>query len=140
MRWTLWLVEDEGEHKRTAKARGPDSPTLESSSQVAMSALTGFDTPCGRWWLKSPAHQGERAISRKPSRRECRTVRRTCGDLLACFLPFARKAAGATNTRHSLRPLNFEGEAIAKLGHFMPRERGVMGSTRHCEEQSDEAI
>jgi hypothetical protein len=42
-----------------------------------------------------PGHRGERAISRKPSRRECRNVRRTCRDLRACSLPFARKAAGA---------------------------------------------
>ena len=29
----------------------------------------------GRRWLQSPAHRGDRAISRKPSRRECRLLR-----------------------------------------------------------------
>lgn len=28
-----------------------------------------------RRWLRSPVHRGERAISRKPSRRECRMFR-----------------------------------------------------------------
>jgi hypothetical protein len=41
-----------------------------------------------RRWLTSPAHRGDRDISRKPSRRECRHVRRTCHDLRACLLPF----------------------------------------------------
>src|SRR5262249_50891359 len=60
-----------------AKPRGPDSPTLESSLPMMIDR---------RRRLSSPALRGERGISRKPSRRERRTVRRTCGDLLACFL------------------------------------------------------
>ena len=38
-----------------------------------------------RRWLQSPVRRGERGISRKPSCGECWIVRRTCGDLLACF-------------------------------------------------------
>jgi len=41
----------------------------------------------------------------KPLRREGRVFRWTCGDALACFLHFARGAAGAAGTRLSLRPL-----------------------------------
>ena len=44
---------------------------------------------------KKPGHRGERAISRKPLRRECRNVRRTCTTCVRMHLPFARKAAGA---------------------------------------------
>jgi hypothetical protein len=48
-----------------AKARGPDPPTLGSSLARRFA---------GRRWLQSPVHRGERAISRKPSRRECRVA------------------------------------------------------------------
>src|SRR3984957_15583945 len=41
---------------------------------------------CGRRWLSKPGHRGEYVINRNPLRRECRELRRTCGDLLACFL------------------------------------------------------
>jgi hypothetical protein len=34
---------------------------------------------------KARSHRGEHGISRKPSRRECRRKRLTCGDLLVCF-------------------------------------------------------
>ena len=43
---------------------------------------------------KKPGRRGERAISRKPLRRECRHVRRTCDDLRACFLPFCTQGSG----------------------------------------------
>src|SRR6185437_1610153 len=36
----------------------------------------------------------------------------------------AREARGCNGTRHSLRPLIVEGDADAKLGQNMPRERG----------------
>jgi len=44
-----------------------------------------------------PGHRGERAISRKPSRRECRNVRRTCHDLRACSLPFCTQGCGCVS-------------------------------------------
>jgi hypothetical protein len=54
---------------------------------------------------------------------------------------FAREAAGALGTRLSLRPLFFK-EAKGFLhspGAIVPRECRLTLS-RHCEEQSDEAI
>jgi hypothetical protein len=130
MRWTLWLVQDEGKQKRTAKARGPDPPTLGSSRRESFRR---------RWWLKSPAHQGERAISRKPSRRECRIVRRTCGDLLACFFLLHARLRVRPTPGIPCALSDFEGDAIAKLGQNLPREcgrvslsslRGANGSAR----------
>jgi hypothetical protein len=50
---------------RTAKACGPGSPMLGSSPKAK-----AFE----RRWQEKPGHRGERAISRKPSRRECRIV------------------------------------------------------------------
>ena len=41
---------------RTAKSCGPDPPTLVSSLAMMIA---------GRWWQQSPAHQGEREVSRK---------------------------------------------------------------------------
>ena len=60
---------------RTAKACGPDPPTLfptlgSSLARLAMSALTGPTRRARRRWLSSPVHRGEHAISRKPLRRE----------------------------------------------------------------------
>jgi hypothetical protein len=60
--------------------------------------------------------------------------------MLVCFIYFAREAAGASGTRLSLRPLFFEGHGIAQLGQIAPRDREAVSSSRHCEEQSDEAI
>jgi len=40
---------------------------------------------------------------------------------------------GAASTRHSLRPLPFEGDVFHSSGRFMPREREAM-SPRHCEQ------
>src|SRR5579872_556412 len=48
-----------------------------------------------RWWQESPIHQGEHEVSRKPSRGECRMMRRTCGDYACVLFTFAHKAAGA---------------------------------------------
>ena len=56
---------------------------------------------------RKPGHQGERVISRKtivqgmPGR-----FRRTCGDYRV-LTTFCTRAAGATSTRHSLRPLSW---------------------------------
>src|SRR6185312_13664635 len=86
---------------RTAKARGPDLPTLGSTLRAQKPGGTV---------AKTPGHRGERAISRKPLRRECRHVRRTCRDLRACFLPFLHaKLRVRFGIRHSLHPLSREG-------------------------------
>ena len=91
---------------RTVKPCGSGSPMLESSLRVGDVGLRP-DTPRGRWWLKSPAHQEDHGAAVKPLRRECR---RDFGvPVLACvrLFRFARKAVGASCTRHSLRPLAF---------------------------------
>jgi len=69
-------LRDEQSRSRTAKSCGPDPPTLGSS-------FAGDDqrSEGGR---KDPV-TWESPHKPYPSRRECRIVRRTCGDLLACF-------------------------------------------------------
>jgi hypothetical protein len=58
-------AKDESADLRTAKSCGPDTPTLVSSRWKQF-----------RWrrWQESPAHRGERDISRKPLRGECRVI------------------------------------------------------------------
>jgi len=100
---------------RTAKTCGPDLPTLGSScsrdvSQAATVAI-------------KPGHRGERAISRKPLRRECRHVRRTCHDLRACSLPFLHARLRVRfGIRHSLRPLDFGGTKMTQSSGISCRE------------------
>ena len=69
---------DEGCGRRTAKACGPDLPTLGSTLRAQESG--------GTVAIK-PGHRGERAISRKPLRREGRTVSAYLYSLV-CFLRF----------------------------------------------------
>src|SRR5882757_601156 len=52
---------------------------------------------------------------------------------LVCFFIFARKAAGASRARYSLRPLGRK--VNAKLGRFTSRECETV-FIRHCEEHS----
>jgi hypothetical protein len=61
---------------RTAKSCGPGAP---------MQVLSFSNLPRGDGDNKARSHRGEHGISRKPSRRECRRKRLTCGDLLVCF-------------------------------------------------------
>src|SRR6202041_2397672 len=96
---------DESAGLRTAKSCGPDAPTLASSSREA-SFLEGD----GGKNARSPRRARRKPL--KPLRREGRVFRRTCGDALACFLHFARGAAGAPSTRLSLRPLIFGGRMV----------------------------
>jgi hypothetical protein len=77
---------------RTAKARGPDAPTLASSSPGIRQAMVA----------NRPGHQGERAISRKPLRRECRCFGFACSDYACVLLLIAHKAAGAA--KHPILP------------------------------------
>ena len=56
-------------------------------------------------------HREEREVSRKTIARGmpgCSGV--TVVTTLVCFFSFAREAAGASSARHSLRPLNFQGQ------------------------------
>jgi len=99
---------------RTAKARGPDLPTLGSTLRAQKPGGTV---------AKTPGHRGERAISRKPLRRECRHVRRTCHDLRACFLPFLHARLRVRfGIRHSLRPLDFGGTKMMQSSGALCRE------------------
>jgi len=75
MRWTQMRC-------RTSSANADDKAVWSWSPDAGIKLAKMMDE---RRWLQSPVHRGERGISRKPSRRECRIVRRTCGDLLACF-------------------------------------------------------
>src|SRR5205807_8642614 len=84
-------------------------------------------------------HEGERVISRKPLRREGRSVSANLWRLRSCAFFFACEAMGAASTRLSLRPLTFEGHlSCNSSGALTPRECEVV--PRHCEERSDEAI
>jgi hypothetical protein len=86
MRWTQAALADEPIPMRTAKACGPDTPTLVSSLRV---------TSRRRRWPKSPVHRGEHAINRKLSRRECRCFGLTCGDYAHVLLLLVHGAMGA---------------------------------------------
>src|SRR5215813_15386709 len=97
---------DECRARRTAKPCGPDAPTLASSLQLMN---------CRRRWLPSPAHRGERGISRN-------TIAQGMPDVLAepvvtaaCF-PCCRRAMGAASARHSLRPPYFGATFHVSLG------------------------
>jgi len=43
--------------------------------------------------------------------------------MLVCLFPFAHEAAGASSTRHSLRPLSTRGTVLQDPGAKAPRER-----------------
>src|SRR5437764_4023747 len=100
MRWTLWLSQDERSLRRTAKPCGPDAPTLASS-------LAGSD--CREATVaRKPGHRGERGISRKPLRREGRSVSANLWRLRSCafFLHarlWVRRAPGFPCALHFLR-------------------------------------
>jgi hypothetical protein len=75
---------------RTAKSRGPGLPTLRSSSwEASFSGATG---------ARKPGPRGERDISRKPSRRECRLIRLNLWRLPPAFFiaggPWVRSSPG----------------------------------------------
>src|ERR1700730_9408785 len=92
---------------RTAKSCGPDAPTLASSWWKQFRR---------RRWQKSP-------VTGESTKETVKTIAQGMPDCfgepvvitLVCFLTFAREAAGATGTRHSLRPLSIEGHVDAQL-------------------------
>ncbi len=86
--------------RRTAKPCGPGLPTLRSSSATRFAERRG---------LSSPVPRGERGISRSTivqGMPDCFGVPVVTTRVLSTFV---REAAGATNTRHSLRPPCFRG-------------------------------
>ena len=126
MQWTLWLSQDERCLRRTAKPCGPDAPTLASS-------FAGSDS-CEATVAKEPGHRGERVISRKPLRREGRSVSANLWRLRSCaFFLHARlrvrRAPGFPCALYLSRD-----KVVARLGRTAPREGGCSRS-RHCEER-----
>jgi len=74
--------------ERTAKSCGPGAPMLAPSLRGRN--LEGD----GGYQAGTP---GRARIRRKPPRRECRNVRRTCHDLRACSLPFCTQGCGCVS-------------------------------------------
>ena len=76
---------------RTAKSRGPGLPTLRSSlaTMLCITPATG---------ARKPGPRGDRDISRKPSRRECRLIRLNLWRLPPAFFvaggPWVRSSPG----------------------------------------------
>src|ERR1700722_13447092 len=93
---------------RTAKSCGPDAPTLASSFA---------DQSARRRWQTSP-------VTGESAKETVKTIARgmpgesgvTVVTMLVCFFYFAREAAGALGTRHSLRPPVFEGGSFINSG------------------------
>src|SRR5580692_11133148 len=94
-----------------AKACGPDPPMLpDAGIKIADDGLQAT--------VAKKPDTGERAISRKPSCRECRNVRRTCRDLRACYLPFCTQGCGCVSASGIPCALCFKRDNDdAKLGH-----------------------
>jgi hypothetical protein len=115
MRWTRRCRTTSGILSRTAKPCGPGAP---------MQVPSFSNLPRGDGDNKARSHRGERGISRKPSRRECRRKRLTCGDLLVCFFH------SHTRLRVRLAPgipcalLSFEGNVRHNSDAIAPRECG----------------
>ena len=113
MRWTACCAR-RTRASRTAKSCGPDASTLASSLRIQNSQATVTN---------KPGRRGERAISRKPLRGECRVFFGVTVVTNARAFYTTRAAAGASSTRHSPRPL-FGGKEFAKPGRVVPRDRG----------------
>ena len=114
---------DEARRGGRAKACGPDPPMLGSSLPMMIGR---------RRWLEKPGHRGERAISRKPLRRECRNVRRTCTTCVRMHLPFCTQGCGCVSASGKISPapsLIKEGHATNQNpGAIAPRDRGSLCS------------
>src|SRR3954453_19847017 len=105
---------------RTAKACGPDVAVLASM------LLGTFDFP-GHYGGKRAVLRGEHAISRKAIAQGMSGVLRCPVCSCAHFLVHvAHETAGAARIRHSLRPLNTEGETICKTSGKSCRENAKL--------------
>jgi hypothetical protein len=102
IRWTQWRTRTNGAGcgRRSRVVLTPRRWRLSSWEASFSGAMVA----------RKPGHQGELGVSRKtivqgmPGR-----FRRTCGDYRV-LSTFCTRAAGATGTRHSLRPLYVEGQ------------------------------
>ncbi len=115
--------------ERTAKSCGPDAPM--AGVKFARSSRFLRMTVTNKLWSR----RGEHGISRKPLRREGRSVSAEPVCSCAFFLStFAHETAGAARTRSSLRPLCFGGERICKTrAHAVARmRRCVSGVVVEC--------
>src|SRR6202140_607392 len=108
---------------RTAKSCGPDTSVVGVKSVAATPPMTVST---------KPDHRGERDISRKPLRGECR-VKPVRPDERVCVLspPLHTRLAGASSARYSPRPL-FRGSRT----NSKPRAKNLLRdretvSTRH---------
>jgi len=98
---------DERRLMRTAKSCGPGAP-MQALSRSDASSIAPATV------ANKLVHRGEREVSRKPSRREGRSVSAcTCGQRAPRAI-FCAWAVGAAGTRSSLRPLFFERVIVAK--------------------------
>jgi hypothetical protein len=85
---------------RWTRASARRARSLRTSKSVWSRPPDAEVKSCGfvrRRGLSSPAPRGEHAISRKPSRRECRTVRRTCHDLRVFFSTHCTQGCGCVS-------------------------------------------
>src|SRR5260370_20336209 len=104
--------------KRTAKSCRSGAPGLASSLREEAQATVAT----------KPGHRGEREVSRKTIARGMPgDFRCDRGDYARVLFYFAREAAGALGTRHSLRPLISGGQELkAKLARIARRDRGIV--------------
>src|SRR3984957_8531880 len=102
MRWTALLANDERGQGRTAKSCGPDVSTLTSSWRqcwcIALTTVT-----------KRPDHRGEREGNRKTIAQGMPVAGSTCSDFARVLFSLHARLWVLVGTRHSLRPLIFEG-------------------------------
>jgi hypothetical protein len=123
MRWTRVALSTMALASRTAKARGPDTPTLVSSLRKPAFASDGGKK------ARSPGRARYRPL--KPLRREGRVNPVNLWRLRSCALfYFAREAMGATGTRLSLRPPCLGGRSKHQLGRVAPR--GCERTSGYC--------
>jgi hypothetical protein len=117
MRWTLWV------RKTSAPQGGRRSRSVLIPRRwyqvLKKLTLLGDD---GDNKARSPGRLRRKLL--KPSRRECRNVRLTCGDYACVLFSLAHKAAGAVKRPAFPAPsCRLRDNDHAKLGHHVPRER-----------------
>jgi hypothetical protein len=128
MRWPLAVWRDEPYRMRTAKPCGPDVSTLTSTRQECFRILPGMVT-------KKPDHQGERGISRNPSRREGRIASGVPVVTNSCPTFFRTRGCGCVKHPAFPAPSVFGGALIsgkARAKQAARTRRCVL--LRHCAE------
>src|SRR6478672_1389730 len=124
MRWTPAALKTISACWRTAKSCGPDTPTLGVKSAEDDSAGDGSKR------ARSPGRARRKPL--KPLRGECRMFSGvTVVTTLACLFYFTCEAAGASSTRHSLRPPNRGLKEISDKprAHRAARRRGCVSTS-----------